>query len=226
MADNAFFPWPPLGTAVEQLASLGDREYLELKDEIRGPSGLDRDLPRLERIRHLLGDRVEIHEVFSLLASLEFFYDRVREWREEGDGASPSAQLATMLRVSGVLTKAGEREEAVLARINEIVAPNAVLERERKLHWLRTGMLPTAISFASFVDLRPAFNHDRTEVTEFVPSVLFQVTTETQYGDESSVVIQLTEQGLTKLQVVLEDIDRKLALLKRFEGVTVKGDET
>jgi hypothetical protein len=165
--------------------------------------------------------------ILDLLESLDFLYDRCREWETGDENFAPP--LRSFLRGTRLWGALGPDAEASFDRLIELLQPNPALEQLRKLRWLRTGILETAVEFASFVDLRPDFSKDRSEVRGLVPVVLLRVRTESDLERDRSHVFQLTLDGVRKLRKVLEDIDQKLHAISQsgeFERLMRKdGDE-
>jgi hypothetical protein len=112
-------------------------------------------------------------DVLNLLQSLDFLYDRCREWETGDEGFG--APLRSFLRATRLWGALGADAESVFDRLTKLLQPNPTLEHTRKLRWLRTGILETAVEFASLVDLRPDFSEDRSEVHGLVPVVLVRV---------------------------------------------------
>jgi len=190
------------------VSELGDDQFNVLATAVAGPDAFARPIGRCTAISQKLNGKLSASEVFSVLGSLAFLYDRCREW--EGLDRDGKEMLDQFLQLTGMQKDEGDR---TLPRLLRLVGKNQAFQRRRKLRWLQTGILPTAVGFASFVDLRPRFEEDRSLVKEFVPMVIFRVMVESEY-EQQPQVFQLNVEGIAKLRAVLDDIDKKLLAVK------------
>ena len=209
--DNVFFGFPPLPKALQRISELEDAHYEALLAETGGPNGFSVAEPRVTAVAESLES--DESDVLNLFQTLDFLYDRCREWETGDEGFG--APLRSFLRATRLWGALGPNAESVFDRLTKLLEPNPTLEQIRKLRWLRTGILDTAVEFASFVDLRPDFSKDRSEVRGLVPVVLLRVRTESDLERDRSHAFQLTIDGVRKLRKVLEDIDRKLDAIGR-----------
>ena len=209
--DNIFFGFPPLPKALQRISELEDAQYEALLAETGGPNGFSVAEPRVTAVAESLES--DESDVLNLLQSLDFLYDRCREWETGDEGFG--APLRSFLRATRLWGALGPDAESVFDRLTKLLQPNPTLEHIRKLRWLRTGILETAVEFASFVDLRPDFSEDRSEVRGLVPVVLVRVRTESDLERDRSHSFQLTIDGVRKLRRTVEDIDRKLDAIGR-----------
>jgi hypothetical protein len=211
MAEFGMFPY--YGVAASKVLELDDSQFEALRRAVAGETAFSRSRARLEALQAELGGTFTVSEVFYLLVSLEELYDQLREWTK-GGGRSREEELAEFVEVTGFLRDAGDRQDEARRRLLALTQENPALEHKRKLHWLRTGILETAVEFASFVDLRPSFDETRNTIDDVVASVVLRVGTETSGGDNRSHVFQLTDDGLVKLKAIVDDIEKKLATIK------------
>lgn len=213
-----YFPYPKPASAVSALHDLSEAEFGTLRDELRGSSAFDYSLARCVGLSKALCARRTPAELFELIHTLSFLYDAAREWdRDKQDRLS---ELLKLIEFTGRPDGLSEDAERVgLARTLELVAKIDDVERQRKLQRLRTGLLPTASQFASFIDLRPRYSESRDKVLEFVPIVLFQIALESDVEEQRSAVFQVNLDGLAALRGLLDDIDAKLAALVADQSI-------
>jgi hypothetical protein len=209
--DEVFFGFPPLPRALQRVSELEDAQYEALLAEICGPNGFSLAEPRVTAVAKALGSNEG--EVLDVLQSLDFLYDRCREWETDDEDYAPP--LRSFLRATRLWGALGSSADASFDRLTKLLKPNPTLEQNRKLRRLRTGILDTAVEFASFVDLRPDFSKDRLEVRGLVPVVLLRVRTESELERDRTHAFQLTIDGVRKLRKALEDIDQKLGAIGR-----------
>jgi len=207
--EEAYFGFPPLQDTLQLISKLDEKQFQALLDEVVSPAGFNRDLARCESLAKRLQASLETSGVFHLLASLRFLYDRCRDW--EKSQRDTEAALNEFLEVTGLRRKLGDPLGPGYDRLIKLTEKNSAVERQRKIRWLRTGILDTAVDFASFVDIRPRISDDRKKIEELIPIVIFRVMTESEVGQDKAHVFQLTKEGVFKLRAVVEDIENKLA---------------
>ncbi len=208
--DHFYLGVPPLPKVLENIAAMSDAQVATLADEVR-KGGFARSRARCESIANELGAEVRPREAFGVLAALDFFYDRSRDWEEEGRDAA--TELRDFLDVTGLIESLGTEPSRQVSRLTALVSRNPHVEKRKKLRWLRTGLLDTAVDFSSFVDLRPSFSTDRSAIDEIIPAVIVRIATESDRGEDRAHVFQLTAEGVSKLRKLVEDIEKKLKLL-------------
>jgi hypothetical protein len=86
-------------------------------------------------------------------------------------------------------------------------------ERLRKKERLSHGIVKTLVGVDGYCDLRPVFDADRKEIVDQVRVVLARLQLEDETGDEETVVLQLNDESLKKLDEFLVVTKRKLACL-------------
>src|SRR6266849_7903073 len=103
--DEMFFGFPPLSQALEKIASLEESQFQILRGAVTGPLGFDRNFARCKELVAQLGGRLDTSEMFNLLVSLRFFYDRSREWetshRDLHDALEEFLELADLRKTLG-----------------------------------------------------------------------------------------------------------------------------
>lgn len=209
--DEIFFGYPPLTATLKKLTSLKESQ-MEILFQFVEESGFARDLTQCKTISKKLNEELKPSEIFQIFGSIRFLYDRCRTW-EEGEGEY-KVQLKEFLELTGLITETDkESEETGYQRLDRLVAKNRVVERKRKVNWLKTGILDTAIDFSSRIDLRPRFSEDRGKIEDLIPGIVLRIVSDGNRGDEKTQVFQLTKEGLSKLRRSLEEVEKKLDTL-------------
>ena len=217
---NGFFNYAGLVESLKIVTELSDGQLEDLKEAVSGNDGYNHSLSRCGALAKRLGGTLDASKVFHLLVSLEFLYDRSREWEDkEGDGTK---SLQEFLEITGLIETLGS--DRLQIKLLPLIVKNPAIQRRRKLKRLKTGILDTAVGFSSFVDIRPRFADDRSTLEELVPVVIIRVETESEDNNQRSPVFQLNLAGLTKLRAALEDIDKKLDALKKDERLRSRID--
>jgi hypothetical protein len=207
--------YPPIPQGLDVLARLNDEQYKTLREAVSGPLAFDRSLSRVQQLTQQLQPGLNVRDVWSLIISLRFLYDHSRDWQE--DGREVADALWDFLDFTGLNQKLGDSKSApAYQRLLELISPNRSFEERKKLRWLRTGILPNAVSFSSFVDVRPNFSTDRGPIDQFLPIVIFRVNADTESDD--SAVFQLTPEAVADLRKAVDDIEKKLSVLKSDKG--------
>lgn len=143
-------------------------------------------------------------DAFGILQAANFLYEQTRGW-----GKSWQPRLAEFLRILP-MGLGIEPTDPATVRITELCEPIEGRERARQREWLRHGLLQNAVSFASFLDLRPAYSEKKDAIAELVPVVLFAVNVD----DGDTIVFQLTVESVSALRTVVAEIERKLATVR------------
>ena len=213
--DELWFPEFP--AALRAIVSFNDVQFNTLHETVMGPEGFDVSVERCETLAKKLQAKLDVRELVTLFSSLQFLYQRSREWVSQN--REVISALREFLFFSGLQGNLGDNPQRGYDRLSKLLAKNPALERRRKVKWLETGILETATSFASFVDLRPNYTDDRGEIQEFVPIVIFRVIAESDFGDDQSYAFQLTIDGVTKLRAAIEDVEKKLRNLEADKSI-------
>jgi hypothetical protein len=199
-------PYVPFPQAVQQVVQMDDASYAELQREVSGPEAFQITRARTDKLRSGLKMDNEA-DVVGLLAGLELLHERIHT--VDGDDVDAKGNLKGLLKSTSLWPLLSEADERGFNRVAALVVDNPTASRTQKRTWLRTGILANAVGFASFVDIRPNFNKERSEIVELLPIVIFEIETESNY-DVDSIVFQMTEETLTQLIAALDDVQIKL----------------
>jgi hypothetical protein len=123
--NNVFMGFPPLPRALERISELEDAQYEALLAEVGGPNGFSWADPRVHAMVESVGARNET-EVLDLLQSLDFLYDRCREWETGDEDFRPL--LRSFLRASRLWGALGQNADASFDRLAKLLQPNPTLE--------------------------------------------------------------------------------------------------
>ncbi len=203
--------YPPVSMAMDAIAKLSDQDFEVISRGVESADAFDTDSARLKSLRKQLSSDIEASSLLQMMNGLEYLYGASREWASEGQ--SHQEVVGEFLDFTGFKDELGDRYELIVDRLYELLREHPHLDRARKLRWLRTGILDTAIKFTSFVDLRPRFDQERLEIREFVPTVIFQIVTDSENGSQQSNVVQLNMSGFAELKSAIQDVEKKLAAL-------------
>lgn len=227
--DNVVFRYqfPQIAWALESIKQFSPYDYEMLLNEVTGDSGYSHDADRCRKLSSKLKEPFSAHEVFDLLTTLQFLYDRFREWEKTEKNAQKAfldflslADLEKQFLTSNENAKVTGDE--AIQRIINLTVSNNTIERRREIQFLQTGLIDCAVDFSAFIDLRPRMDKLAKEITDFVPAIIFQVTTEDDYGDNELRTFQITLKGLQRLRKVLSEVDENLSALINYPSIGEK----
>jgi len=205
---------PPtsIGDALSPLISLSEQEFTDLLQAVSGPRSFSLSKDEVERLQRQLGFAGST--LSYLLAVLSFIYNQVDSVVEDGKPYDEAIE-ALIQEISGKQPWAGAGPAAA-ERLKLMLRSSDARRRLRKTQRLRSGFLPNAVGFSSFVDLRPDFggDGDALSLNGAVEIIQFRVTTDAEGPPFDRMVFQLTEETLRELKKAVDRANDKLALLK------------
>jgi hypothetical protein len=215
MADDDTLMFLSAPHVAKMLRELPEDQFVHLSKKISRLEGLRPKFTRCEQVAALLGEEYSARDAFMLLAFLENIYRLRRKWEHEAEmagGEEPEERLTPHL--SHLLTRenAAANQEQI-ARIEKLTRKNALYERSRKNRWLSTAFLPNVIELATIVDLRPRYSTDRSQIREFIPSVMLEIATSGPDGTQPRHLFQVTPKGLADLHAAIHLAEKKLSAI-------------
>jgi hypothetical protein len=203
---------------LEELESFTDKEFEILLAETATPEVFENSQERCETIAKKL-DRDPAIFTF-MFATLDFLYTEVT--RKAKDEITLKLLIDELLKFSGFRKDEKSEVTTLSNRLLRLLSYNENAERRDKISRLKRGFLPNAVGFSSFVDLRPNIGSDRSRINEFVPLVQFRISTDSDDDEQRSLVFQLDERALGKLSEAVQDLQKKLDLLRRDAAVSAR----
>lgn len=198
---------PSLAGAIRQLVELDNDQYKKLRDLVEGAQSfaLDRSV-----VEDLAGSfSLTFEQVSYLLAGLSFLYERLEDLTESPEGKREVA-VKSVIEELNIDVDADDQRNELVNRLLELLKHNDAHDRFKKIRRLESGFLPRALDFQSFVDLRPLFSKDRSQLEGCVRIVQLNFTLDAQVPPSESITIQFTPDDLRKLKQCLEDVEKKL----------------
>jgi hypothetical protein len=199
---------PSFGDVLSIIASLSDDAFQRFSSEIGGENAFDLDLDRCERISRDLGtDTDTVAQVIHLCG---YLYGQIHSrsvMREE----IPTILGEFLDEYSEI--EDNELRRNLIERMSKLLARRESADAFRKAQRLRVGFLKNALSFASFVDLRPDFNEEKNSVQRLIPVAQFRITTDSNVPEYKDIVIQLDERSVRRLKDAVVEVERKFATL-------------
>lgn len=107
------------------------------------------------------------------------------------------------------------RREVLVALVSQ--KPN--VDVLRKKDRLSRGIVKTLVDINGYCDVRPVFDADRQRIVDQVRVVVVRLQLEDEVGDEESVVLQLNDDSIAKLEEFLATTKRKLdSINEKYAG--------
>jgi hypothetical protein len=211
------FPPLSLKEVLEKLGSFSDQEFEQFFSETLTLAAFDNSQERCEIVARKIGKDPGLFGY--IFGALDFLYREVRRKAKD----EKTLRLLVDELVNSFELGTGDKTDVkrLTERLVKLLSYNQNAERRDKIGRLKRGFLPNAVGFSSFVDLRPSVGTDRTKIDEFVPLVQFRITTESE-DEEESWVFQLDERALDKLREAIDDVQKKLEVIKRDTSVSVR----
>jgi hypothetical protein len=154
-----------------------------------------------------------------LLSALNFLYSNILGFE--------SARVPFLEVINAIMDELdkevnwGEKKESVRDRLAMLLEKRDVHERFRKVQRLQSGFIPNALSFSTFVDLRPDFGEGM-EIKGYLPMIQFRISTDAPSREDKRVVLQMTEDALADLREALDRAEKKLHALKNQSTLSIQ----
>lgn len=209
-----------LDEILASVAEFDDKQFVELVQATSGPEGLSADKERCEKLASEIG--VPPAAVGYLLSALNFVYSALPAATEHG--SPDSVGLNNIL--NGIdFNIDSDRLDKIRSRIRTLLIDNTNISRYKKLVRLRDGFIRSAISFSSFVDLRPNFDEEKTVISSVIPIVQFRVRTNSSVDAEENIVFQMDRKAVRRLKEAVDYVSRKLDAIDASDFLINKIDE-
>jgi hypothetical protein len=210
--EEVFQEYPGLPAAISQILALGEDKFQTLREAISSSDGFDRSRNRSRDLAGRLGGLTP-RDVSNILGSLWFLYVGLRQFESSAENAT--APLMEFVDFIGLNSWFPEPlTNSSYERLAELVSKKPDVERQREIQWLQTGVADLAVDFSAFLDLRPRFSEDGSDLEELVPVVVFRVAVESDNGPGRAHVFQITRDGMDELFNVLEGIEEQLSTVR------------
>ena len=105
-----------------------------------------------------------------------------------------------------------EMRESLRPRLVLLLEQRESSDTFKKAQRLRRGFSDNAISFGSFIDLRPCYTKKRDAMQFFIPIIQMEIGIE-QDGNRKSLFFNLDRRSLEDMKSEIASIERKLAVL-------------
>jgi hypothetical protein len=129
-------------------------------------------------------------------------------------------QIRDFLSSVPAITEVVEDVNELAKVLAPLLVQNDKIDVARKRERLREGLLPNAIGFTSFVDLRPHFSRSDEAVSgiiELVRQIQFVVHTDGIDPLLETIVLQLDDAGLKALRDAVKLLDQKIDVLNAHQ---------
>src|SRR5216684_2133332 len=206
----AILPPNSLGEAVRPIGLLSESEFSKILELVSGPRGFSPTKEQFEEIERSI-PKLAVNLGF-VLAALSFLTGQAEHFEEAGQ---PFDSIFSS--VVDELDKGanwGEAKGIAANRLKEIFDKRDAYKRFKKLNRLRTGFLPNATGFSTFVDIRPNFEGKPKQVVDLIATVQMRLTTDATAVAQRELVFQISEEALKLLKEAVSSIEEKIQILK------------
>lgn len=192
------------------IAKLEDFQFDRIKAQILGPRSYEVSNAQREKLSFEID--IPDESLGYLFSGLSFLYRQLKPMPGETQ-AELNAKIERVLSDLRVPEK--DVDKSLLARrLSQLLAYGRNHQLHMKVARLEEGFIASVVGVSSFVDLRPSFTDDRTEIDGFVPIVQLMISTDSPRSHETQVVFQLDLESLETLKSAIDDVDRKLNVLR------------
>lgn len=202
--------------AFTQLINMDEQEFAALVKLVAGPRSYEPD-PKMLAM-HSRAINLSDLDIRSVLGACRSLYDLLAENGYTGDDRLGAIE-ATIEDVNPSLTS--ERLSLLLNRLAKLLVPTPERDQLKKRMRLERGFLPVISNVTTYVDMRPDFVEDDSDLLDdlrvkgFVPVISLHVASETYNPNFSSVSYNLP---ITKIDDLIETLNRtkeKLEIIVR-----------
>ena len=203
---------PPIPMSLRYIAELDESKLYAIQSAISGPSGFALSAEQIENLASQLEEE-DLSKIGGVLESIAFLYNRSRDWPTESRDTEEI--VSDFLKTTDLWRFLGDNAENNIKKLAIVLGENIAANRKRKLQWLQSGILPTVTSFSSFVDFRPSFNKDRTDIDEFVSVIIYSIQIEDPTGEEKVLSFQMSKDDFEFMKKSIEDVDKKISFINK-----------
>jgi hypothetical protein len=209
---HSVLPPASLAQIVALLSSLDEQQFGLLKTATGSARSFE--LPASARDRLSSDLKLSQETISYVLSALSFLYRQLRPDPAE-DESTFVEKVTSVLEDLKISDAPNASFDSVRTRLVTLLQYSKNHELFLKVSRLEAGFIASLTGAASFVDLRPSFSVDRTEVEGYVPVIQMNISTDSLRNFESQLVFQLDLEGLEIMKKAIADIDTKLAVLRK-----------
>jgi hypothetical protein len=209
---------PPqtLGDAIRPIAEIPDEGVNALASALSTPQSFSLTEDQL----NVLSEKIPGVNLTFLVGALSYLYSHVERMTKKG--ASFQDTIKALVDELSEDAKWSDKNE-VIARLSSLLKPNPIHASHRKLQRLRSGFIPNATDFASFVDVRPDFEGAETlSINHYLLMIQFRVATDAPSGENRRLVFQMTESKLADLKKAVERAEAKIRAIRNEPQLLLK----
>jgi hypothetical protein len=194
---------------VREFAALSDHAFDRVLGEVRKANDLRLSREAQSSLRADLGDQARValmvlsfaRSIFNTLHEADDFEEEKRDFLDV-----MQAVLTDELGKEGGADK-------IVTRLDALLQPWSGATIRRKREWLESGVLKTAVEFASFVDLRPDFSVDRSDIGALVPIIIMEITARSDSVGRDAFQFQMGVKQFDEMKKLVQDVELKLETL-------------
>lgn len=211
---DRLFPSSAVMSVLEPLASIPKDMFDVLLNEVRSPIAFDASKERCEK----LADRISIkaEQIGMLLNVLKALYSRLKSIEAIGGSRAPLLDDFVDEMAADEDYDNIENISIIKSRLLEILTVNNNIDSATKIERLKNGFIDSAVTFSTFVDLRPNFDDsNRDKIIGFVPMVQMRIQTNSKSDNNRNIVLQINQKTLFNLKKIISETEEKLNAIRK-----------
>lgn len=224
MVNRTFSLFPPtsLLDVFRPLAKVDVENFQQFLTEIGSRQAFNSDKKRCEKLGYLIG--VAPEDVGLLLSLLAGIYKKFRTLEDGGadfDSLSKEFYDEALSDDDDDSVKLTEDERVTLTeRLRSLLRKNDTIDNAEKIARLKAGFIKNATGFSSFVDIRPNFKKENTEVQSLILLAQLRISTDSDNPIEREFIFQCDEKALKKLKEVISAAEKKFLTLSNHSSIS------
>ena len=205
------FPITSFSEVLKDILALSHDEFDYFADEIRSSDAFEYGLVRCKKIAERIGRSPE--SIAFTMRALEYLYTRA----QIPEIATQNIRTVMVSFVDGFdKLSLNESQKSILAdRLKSLIEPRPSIDESIKIQRLRDGVLNNLVSIDNFIDLRPLYNADKTEVLKFVTTIQLRISTNSPNPNQRELLLQLDNKSIEILKEAIKEVEKKQASLSK-----------
>jgi hypothetical protein len=202
---------PPssLGDVLKFVVEFDTHSFDELLTAVSGPKSFSIDDHRVESLSNKVSQTKP--NVAYLLAALAFLYEQV----EDAEGIDDrDVRIGSVIADLDLYEDDEKGREALQTRLRHLLVHNDGHDRFKKAKRLQDGFIASALSFNSFVDLRPNYDQQKRRIDGFVLIIQFNILTDSMKNHEKSFTFQLSKSSFSEMKKAMDEAQNMINALE------------
>ncbi len=199
------------------IAAASEEQFANFLAAVNSRKGFRDEDKRCDELSKILD--ISSSDVGILLNVLRGIYIRFRSLEKRGASFDDlfGSFVKEGLGQDKVELETPDNSNQLVVRLSKLFQKSESLDEAEKLNRLRKGFLDGAVTFSSFVDLRPNYTDDRKKIVGYLPIVQLRISTDSDDASKQNTVFHLDSKAIDELAETIEDIKLKMKALANRE---------